>query len=291
MRSQKFLRDELRFLTEFNTLFEVIQQAAVAQLRRADEQLTRQPRLAEVLQRDYFPLLPPAAKAEFLVHGGTAGRLLVVLTSDEGLAGPLHAGTVRQAMEYADSATHWILVGQRGLRFLGPQTGRLRVMPMPADEDAEPQVQRLANAIMVTFTREQLRDAWLIAPHFLSAARQTVVAQQLLPLPAPFDFTQDAARQDLVIEPSVTRVVEALAALWVEVLCIESWWSARRAEFAARALHMESSRQELAKHRKQLRYEFFKQVHGRVDVMVRETCVVQRLSAVRASQRTASGRP
>jgi hypothetical protein len=106
----------------------------------------------------------------------------------------------------------------------------------------------------------------------------------------PVSPTTDAALQDLVIEPSVTRVVEALAALWVESLCIESWWSARRAEFAARALHMESSRQELSKHRKQLRYEFFKQVHGRVDVMVRETCVVQRLSAARASQRTVSWR-
>ena len=288
MQSQKFLRDELRFLTEFNTLFEVIQQAAVAQLRRADEQLTRQPRLAEVLRRDYFPLLPPSAKAEFLIRGGAAGRLLVVLTSDEGLAGPLHAGTVRRALEYADPSTRWILVGQRGLRFLGPQAGRLRVMPMPSDEETEPKLQRLANAILGAFTREQLRDAWLIAPHFLSAARWTVVAHQLLPLPSgrPADHTL----QELVIEPSVTRVVETLAALWVECLCLESWWSARRAEFAARALHMESSRQELAKHRKQLRYEFFKQVHGRVDVMVRETCVVQRLSAARSCARTAPGR-
>ena len=288
MRSQKFLRDELRFLTEFNTLFEVIQQAAVAQLRRADEQMTRQPRLADVLRRDYFPLLPPSTKSEFLVRGGTGGRLLVVLTSDEGLAGPLHASTVRRALEYADPSTRWVLVGQRGLRFLGPQAGRLRVMPMPSDEEAEGQLKRLANAILAAFTREQLRDAWLIAPHFLSAARQTVVAHQLLPLPCGQPV--DQALQELVIEPSVTDVVETLAALWVEYLCLESWWSARRAEFAARALHMESSRQELAKHRKQLRYEFFKQVHGRVDVMVRETCVVQRLSAARASRQTASGR-
>jgi len=286
MRSQKFLRDELRFMTEFTTLFDVVQQAAVAQLRRADEQLAQQPYLAEVLLREYLPLLPAAAETEFLVRGGPAGRLVVVLTSDEGLSGPLHASTLRRAMEYADATTRWILVGQRGLRFLGSQAQRVRVMPMPSEEHAEAQLQRLACAIVTQYTREQLRDAWLVAPHFLSATRQTVTAHQLLPLPA--HQLAEAAAQDLVIEPSVAEVVEVLASLWVESMCIESWWSARRAEFAARALHIEGSRQQLAKHRQQLRYKFFKQLHGRVDVMVRETCVVQRLAAARIAR---SGSP
>ena len=288
MRSQKFLRDELRFMTEFNTLLDVVQQVAVSQLRRADEQLAQQPHLAEVFLREYLPLLPVAAQKEFLVRGGTAGRLLVVMTSDEGLAGPLHASVIRRAMEYANTTTRWILVGQRGLRFLGSQAEGVRVMPMPSEEHAESQLQRLARAIVTHYTREQLRDAWLVAPHFLSATRQTTVAQQLLPLPVGQPV--DAAPQDLVIEPSVAEVVATLASLWVESLCLESWWSARRAEFAARALHMESSRQQLAKHRRQLRYEFFKQLHGRVDVMVRETCAVQRLVAAKASQPAAAGR-
>ena len=282
MRSQKFLRDELRFMTEFNTLCDIIQQAAVAQLRRADEQRACQPRLAEVLAREYVPLLPPAAQEEFLARGGTTGRLVVVVTSDEGLVGPLHANVVRRAMEYADRTTQWIAVGQRGLRFLGSEAARLRVMPMPSEEDAERQMQRLARAVLTQFIRERLHDVWLVAPHFLSATRQTVIAHQLLPL--PLGKPAGVVLSDLVVEPSVSRVVEALAALWVESVCLESLWSARRAEFAARAMHMEGSRQELAKHRKQLRYEFFKQLHGRVDVMVRETCVVQRLSVARQGE-------
>ena len=81
---------------------------------------------------------------------------------------------------------------------------------------------------------------------------------------------------DLVIEPSVERVVELLASMWVEAVCLETLWSARRAEFAARALHVEVSRQELGKRARRVRHEFFKTLHERVDVLVRETCVVQR---------------
>jgi F0F1-type ATP synthase gamma subunit len=284
MRSQKFLRDELRFMTEFSTLFDVIQQTAVAQLHRADEQRARQWGVAEVLARDYFPLLPPEAQDAFLVRGGAAGRLVVAVTSDEGLVGPLHAGVIRKALEDADATAHWILVGQRGRRLLGSQA-RLRVMPMPADDEAEQQMRRLARSVIAQYGREQLRDAWLVAPHYLSAARQTIVVRPLLPLPIGMPAA-GVSPHELVVEPSLRQVVELLAAWWVEAVCLESLWSARRAEFAARALHMERSRQDLAKRGQRVRYEFFKQLHGRVDVMVRETCVVQRVSA---SRRTAQG--
>lgn len=286
MRSPTLLHDDLRFLTEFTTLCDVIQQTAVTQLRRADEHHSRRASVVEMLAREYFPLLPLEARDEFLVRGGQRGRLLVVLTSDQGLVGPLHAGVIRKAMEHRDQATQWIVIGQRGLRLLGSQAGRVRAMPIPSDAEAESQMRRLAGSVIAQYVCDQLRDAWLIAPHYLSATRQTVVAHQLLPLPIGAPAAGGPPRE-LVVEPSLRQVLERLAALWVESVCLESLWSGRRAEFAARALHIEGSRQELAKHRQQLHHEFFKQLHGRVDVMVRETCVVQRLSAGRVFQQTA----
>src|SRR3989338_1231517 len=88
MRSQKRLRDELRFITEFNTLCDVIQQSAVSQLGRADARAVQQPLLMEILRREFLPLVPASAAAHPLVHGGVRGHLLVVFTSDEGLVGP-----------------------------------------------------------------------------------------------------------------------------------------------------------------------------------------------------------
>ena len=282
MRSQKRLRDELRFITEFNTLCDVIQQVAVSQLQRADEQLGSQPNLSELLAREFFPLLPPSAREAPFARSGRQGRLLVVLTSDEGMVGPLHANVVRHALGYAEPTARWILIGQRGLRLLGEQAASARVMPIPGEDQVEAQMRRLSQVLLRQFTEEALRDVWLVAPRFVSTTRQDVVAQQLLPLPARWAATPDGA-DALLIEPSVALVVEQLAARWVECVCVESFWSARRAEFAARALQMESSRQELAKQHLKLRYAFFKTLHERVDVMVRETGVVQRLSEARTT--------
>ena len=92
----------------------------------------------------------------------------------------------------------------------------------------------------------------------------------------------------LLAEPALSRVIEQAARCWVETVCAEAFWSARRAEFAARALHVEASRQELNRRSKSVRHEFFKSVHERVDVLVRETCVVQRQVARRSARPAAA---
>ena len=130
------------------------------------------------------------------------------------------------------------------------------------------------------FQREGFRDAWLVAPRFLSTIRQDVMVQQLLPLPVPQERTMQQLT-DLVIEPSMAALLQQVASIWLRSVCVEAFWSARRADCAARALHIEAARQELAKRTRRIQYEFFKTLHERLDVMVRETCVVQRHAARR----------
>jgi len=289
MQSQKSLRDELRFVTDFTVLCDVIQQVAVSQLQRVQERDGDSLVLTDLMVRQFFPLLPSTAQGHPFTQGGHGDRLLLVMTSDAGLVGPLHANVIRHALEQADQATHWILIGHRGLRLLGPRVGRptqavdkgagrVRVMSLPSEEDVLRKMRQLTQAVLAQFLKERLRDIWLIAPSFLSTARQTVLIRQVLPLPIR---AYREASNEQAIEPSLGRVTEELTALWLESALVESFWSARCAEFAARALHMESSREELAKRRQRLHFEFFKTLHDRVDVMVRETCVAQRLAATK----------
>lgn len=280
MRSQRRLRDELRFVTEFNALLDVMQHVAVSQLRRLDERVASEPLLMETLRREVFPLLPGSAQQHPLVRGGKEGAVIVVMTSDEGMVGPLHANVMRRAMEQADQMTRWIVIGQRGMRLLGDRAGRVHAMPMPSETHVHDEMQRLSLALLRQYLPAPVRQVVLMAPRFLSPMRQDVAVHQLLPLPIR-PPAADGGLQDLVVEPSVDRVLEELAALWMTHVGVEAFWSARRAECAARALHVEFSRQELAKQAKAVHHAFFKSLHERVDVLVRETCVVQRHVAKR----------
>ena len=281
MRSQIRVREELQFVSEFNTLLEVMQQAAVSQLRRLDSKVANEPMLVETLMREFFPLLPVAARLDTLMRGGAQGRLVVVFTSEEGMVGPLHANVIRRALEHAEPTTQWIMVGGRGMRLLGEQAGRIQFMPMPSEADVSDAMQRLRHAVLTQYTRDGLQQVLLVAPRFISTTHQEVGVSQLLPLPLPQAAAPTTTQDVLVVEPSLGPVLHAVAAMWVEHVCIESFWSTRRAECAARALHVEFSRQELAKQTQQLRHEFFKALHEQVDVEVRETCVIQRVVAHR----------
>ena len=115
MRSAKHVADDMRFVSEFRDLCDVMQQTAVSRLKRHEESLTQAPSLMAVLRREFFPLLPASTHEERWMRGGERGQLVVVLTADEGMVGPLHANTVRQALAIGTEPTHWILVGQRAM--------------------------------------------------------------------------------------------------------------------------------------------------------------------------------
>ncbi|HLD78332.1 MAG TPA: FoF1 ATP synthase subunit gamma [archaeon] len=242
MRPQQSLRDELQFITEFGALLDVMQQVSMSKLRAVEQRVASQASLVEMLSRDFFPLLPAAARRHPLLRGEGEGRLLVVLTSDEGMVGPLHAAVIHQAVSRATRDTRWLLIGARGGRLLGRTAAHRRVIPMPADDAAESALQRISAEVLSQCAREGLREAWLIAPRFLSMMRQDVVAQQLLPLPVVWS-AGEAEEGERFIEPSVDRAVEQLASLWLQEVCVETFWSARRAEFAARVHHIEDARQ------------------------------------------------
>jgi F-type H+-transporting ATPase subunit gamma len=288
MRSQKRLRDELRFVTEFNTLFDVVQQAAVSQLKRIEETLSAHSPLVGVLRRDFLALLPADAAAHPLVRSRPGPRLIVLLTSDEGMVGPLHTAVAREALERADAATRWLLIGHRGLRLLGLKPDQARVVPVPPEERTVEQLLRVADYVMAEYGRGELSQVLLAASTFVSATRQDVIVHQLLPLPVSQAAGVPGDTRPLLAEPVLSRVIEQVARCWVETVCAEAFSSARRAEFAARALHVEASRQELNRRSKTVRHEFFKSVHERVDVLVRETCVVQRQASRRARRQVAA---
>ena len=290
MRSRKQLHHELQFVTEFSVLLDVLQQSAMAQLRHTEERLGRMPLLMERIRREFFPLVPSWARQQWALRGGAKGRLMVVITSDEGFVGPLHAAAIHAAQRRADGEAEWVFVGQRGWRMLEGQPGMTRrgvsqaapqVIPIPPEERTAEQMARLRQFIVTAYRTRTLRDAWVVAPRYRSATRQDVVVQQLLPLPVP-PPTREEPR--LVIEPTMARVMERLAEVWVETACFEMFQSARRAEFAARAMHVEAARQELGRRSRAVRHEWFKMMHEHMDVLVRETCVVQRQVSRRAAR-------
>lgn len=285
MRSPKRLHDEMTFVADLGMLLEVMQQAALSQLRRLEEAQVQQSLLSGRLRNELWHGLAMSASTHPLLAGGTQPGALIVMTADQGFVGPLFASVMRHAQEHAAPDSRWFFIGQRGTRLLSEGHRVERIDAMPDAHAAEPLVRELAEVLVMRFMREGWRDVWIAAPRYYSATRQGIWAERILPLPmhrVRIAHTDEA----VTLEPSRDRALAASARQWVAAVLRECLWSARRAEYAARALHIDAAQQELTKHASTLRHERFKAVHERLDVMVRETCVVQRqLSRARAGTR------
>lgn len=287
MRSLKPVEEELSFIHACSLLFDVWQQAALAQLRRLQDGQAGQARVTERLAALAVPLMPPSSARLPWACGeavGGRGSLMVVVTSDDGLVGPLHHDVVRAALSHAAEPSRWIAVGSRGHRLLEEEGVRLNRWAFPSEAELESAADAIVSEWMEMLTRQPTESAWLVYPELVTMTVQRPSALRLLPWPVPPLAMPDA----LVIEPSASRAAEELGRLWLTHHLLEAMTASHLAELAARAVHLEASRDELGQRLRQVRRERFKLMHERVDVMVRELRSVRRSHHLR---RPAVGRP
>ena len=275
MRSLKPVEDELSFIHECSLLFDVWQQAALAQLRRLQDLHTGEARLTERLASLAWPLVPPSAARVPWACGeaaGGRGRVMVVVTSDEGLVGPLHHDVVRAALSQATEPSRWIAIGSRGAHALEDTGVRVTSWACPVDAQIESVAASVAAEWMEMLIRQPAESTWLIYPEWITMTVQHPTVVRVLPWPSPTTASPD----ELLVEPTIPDAVEELGRLWLTHHLIEAMAASHVAELAARAMHLEASRDELGQQLRQVHREKFKLMHERVDVMVRELRAVRR---------------
>jgi len=75
---------------------------------------------------------------------------------------------------------------------------------------------------------------------------------------------------EMLFEPSLIKLSESVVKLWLGFRIEELFWSSKQAEFAARIMHLEGSTQELNLLKQKLSFEYFRQIHGLRDKVIRE---------------------
>ncbi len=269
MPSLKQLRDDLGFVHECQTLFGAMQHTALAQLGRILQAHRSKRPVGPILEQWCLPMVPEAAFRHPLLRAPTAvgeGSLIVLMTGDQGLVGPLYHEVIRLALAQACEPSHWIALGVRGSTLLTERDVPHQTIPSPVEEDVPPLMRRLATQLIQQIRQTPVSRVWLVSSRFDSMTRHIATAQPLLPWPS----RSAAAPEDVVSEPSLERAVEQLVWTWLRIRLEDAWWTNRLAELAARALHLEEARDDLTAQSTALRRELCKAMHQRLDTMARE---------------------
>jgi len=246
MPSQREIRRRIGSARNIKQITRAMQFVAASKLRRAQEStLASRPYsekvdevladLAAVLGGEDHPLL---AERE----GGK--RLIVFLTSDRGLAGPLNTNAVRfVAKEIAESKGELevVTVGRKGRDAMR----RARV-PMAAHFDALGDRPTFAGIIPLArlITDDFISGAYdrvdLVYSRFVSTLVQRPVLEQLLPV-EPTEDTEGIPGHQFIFEPDPTQFLQALLPRYVATRLYQAVLESTASFFSSQMVAMKNA--------------------------------------------------
>ena len=246
MASQRDLRRRIRDVAKIKQITRAMQFVAASKLKRAqDATLAARPYsgkidevladLAAVLGTDEHPLL--AARA-----GGK--RLIVLITSDRGLAGPLNTNTIRYAARAITEHPGDLAVVSVGRK--GRDAMRRARVPLEAhfagfgDRPTFADVIPLARLITDGFVTGELGQIDLVYPRFVSTLVQRPTLETLLPVKPAAD-TEGIPGNQFIFEPTPGAVLEQLLPRYVATRLFQAVLEAKASEESSRMVAMKNA--------------------------------------------------
>ncbi len=246
MASQRDIRRRIGAVKNIKQITRAMQFVAASKLRRAqDATLAARPYaekldevladLAAVLGDEHHPLL---ARPD----GGT--RLLVVITTDRGLAGPLNTNTIRFALKEAaehEGGLTAVTVGRKG-RDAIRRTG----IPIAAhfhgfgDKPSFADVTPLARLVSDDFLAGTFGQIDLVFPKFVSTLVQRPVAEPLLPI-RPGPDAHGVPGNQFIFEPNPAAVLRQLLPRYVATRIYQAILETTASEMSSKMVAMKSA--------------------------------------------------
>jgi F-type H+-transporting ATPase subunit gamma len=168
--------------------------------------------------------------------------LLVLVTSDKGLAGAFNTNLIKAAQrfsaEHPGAAVRMVLIGRKGRDFF-----RKRGATVVSDYTnmaaklVYADVAAIAGTAMDLYRKEEIDSVYLIYNEFKSVVAQTLVTRRVLPIELP-EQTNPA---DYIFEQSPIAMLDALLPRYVETEFYRSLAESTAAEHAARMTAMEAA--------------------------------------------------
>jgi F-type H+-transporting ATPase subunit gamma len=247
MPSQREIRRRIASVRNIKQITRAMQFVAASKLKRAqDATLQSRPYaekidevladLASVLGADEHPLL--AKRAE-----GT--RLIVLLTTDRGLAGSLNTNTIRYAAGNMTGDTTDLAVVTVGRK--GQAAMRRARVPIVAsfdgfgDRPSFAQVVAVARLLTDDYIAGKYSAIDLVYPRFISTLTQRPIVDRLLPIEPSDDAMQGIPGRQFIFEPNPAAVLTQLLPRYVATRVFQAVLELSASEQSARMVAMKNA--------------------------------------------------
>jgi len=250
MANLKDIRKRIGSVKSTQKITRAMKLVAGARLRKAQENIER---LRPYALKTHEVLSGVAARvgAEEDVHPLLARRepqnvMLVVLTSDRGLAGAFNSNINKAAynrwkeLEAQGSNVSFGIIGRKGRDYFTRRNANIRHDFLGVFEDLSVEkAGEIGRYIVDDYTALHLDACYLVYNEFKSAISQQVVVEPFLPI-SPLQLEDDQLG-DFIYEPSQDALLDRLLPMYVEIEIYRSLLESVASEHGARMTAMDAA--------------------------------------------------
>lgn len=266
------IKEEMVFNQELTDILETMKNIAIFQFRYLQKRRERFAKFEEQLGA-FFRMIDMDMVVHEFVHPVSERAALVMITSDEGFMGDLNFQVIDAAMlDKSAKDAEFIIVGESGRRYVEDAGKSVISYKSAADSAGRMRLAgELTRYIVEGMADDKFGKVAVFYPKPISFMVQKVEVEELMPLGSVFARQKSALPGgSLIMESPVEGIVEYLGTEYLEQKLTELLEDSKLSEFAARAVRLEKSGQELMDKKKELRSRYFRAYHEYIDKNTRE---------------------
>jgi F-type H+-transporting ATPase subunit gamma len=242
------IRRRIRSVRNTQQITKAMKMVSAAKLRRAQDRVIAARPYASLIRKVLANLAVAveaderAASNPLLARRPEGHVLLLLFTSDKGLAGAFNANLIKAAQKFMEEhrggEVELETIGRKGRDFFRKRGARIvaehiGILGKPSFEDAA----AIARKAIDRFRSGELDAVYLLNNEFKSMVSQRLAVARLLPVEIP----PNAEVVDYIFEQPPSQMLEALLPRYVETEVYRSMLETGAAEHAARMMAMEAA--------------------------------------------------
>src|SRR5256714_10774477 len=198
----------------------------------------------------------------------TRKELVLIVSTDKGLAGALNTNLMREAAAFDAEKTVYVVVGRKARQFLARSKRQMLADFELKDAPTILETKAATKFCIEKFLSGEVDKVTVLYTHFINTINQRPIAQTLLPIsPLAFGAAQDGAAPNestidpmlaYIFEPSAEAVLDFMFPYYVQYQVFQMILDARASEHSARMVAMKNATDNANQFIKDLKLEYNK---------------------------------
>src|SRR6266403_5140485 len=265
MANTKAIRRRIKSIRNTAQITKAMQMVAASKMRRAQQQALAGRPYATVMNKVFVSLQKRTdSKLHPLLQVREVKKeLVMVISTDKGLAGALNTNLLREAARFDPAKTGYVVAGRKARQFLARTKRELLADFELKDAPTFVETKPISNFVIDKFLKAEVDKVSVLFTHFINTINQRPVVETLLPISA-FDLPKGDVEEDsdpllgYIFEPKPEAVLDSMLPYYIQYQVFQNILDARASEHSARMVAMKNATDNALQFIKDLTLEYNK---------------------------------